>query len=86
MSEVKELEEHEILKKIDPAPWKEVPLVLNNRSYKWVTDKICGIVESKPQLGGGGASSLLFVLQVLPEWDWFIWYQQVLVSGEITIP
>jgi len=40
MSEVKEVEEHEILKRVDPAPWKDVPLVLNNRSYKWVTDKI----------------------------------------------
>jgi len=47
MSEVSQAEQHEILKKVDPAPWKEVPLVLNNRSYKWVTDKICGIVESK---------------------------------------
>ena len=39
--------DHEILKKVDPAPWKEAPLVLNDRSFKWVTDKICGIVESK---------------------------------------
>ena len=34
MSEVKEVEEHEILKKVDPAPWKDVPLVLNNRDYQ----------------------------------------------------
>ena len=47
MTEVNQAEPHEILKKVDPAPWKDVPLVLNNRSYKWVTDKICGIVESK---------------------------------------
>ena len=46
MSEVKDIQEHEILKG-RPCPLEEVPLVLNNRSLKWVTDKICGIVESK---------------------------------------
>ena len=36
-----------ILKKVKPAPWKEAPLVLNGRNFHWVTEKICGIVESK---------------------------------------
>ena len=37
----------EILAKVAPAPWKEEPLVLNKRNFHWVTEKICGIVESK---------------------------------------
>jgi molybdopterin-containing oxidoreductase family membrane subunit len=36
-----------ILDKVDPAPWKEPPLVLNGRNFHWVTEKICGIVEAK---------------------------------------
>ena len=37
----------EILSKVDPAPWKETPLVLNKRNFHWITEKICGIVEAK---------------------------------------
>jgi len=47
MTEVQEAESPEIMEKVNPAPWKQVPLVLNNRSFGWVTDKICGVVESK---------------------------------------
>ena len=36
-----------ILSKVKPAPWKDAPLVENRRSFHWVTEKICGIVESK---------------------------------------
>ena len=36
-----------ILKKVDPAPWHDEPLVLNKRNFHWVTEKICGIVEGK---------------------------------------
>jgi len=36
-----------ILDKVDPAPWHDAPLVLNKRSFNWVTEKICGIVEGK---------------------------------------
>ena len=35
----------ELMNKVKPAKWEEVPLVLNNRSFHWVTEKICGIVE-----------------------------------------
>lgn len=37
----------ELMKKVNPAKWEEVPLVLNNRNFHWVTEKICGIVEQK---------------------------------------
>jgi len=47
MADVQEAHPPEIMEKVKPAPWKEVPLVLNNRSFGWVTDKICGVVESK---------------------------------------
>ena len=40
-------EQPAILSKVKPAPWKEPPLVENRRSFHWVTEKICGIVESK---------------------------------------
>ena len=46
-----------ILSKVKPAPWHDQPLVLNKRSFHWVTEKICGIVEGKHLLGGGGALS-----------------------------
>ena len=36
-----------VLKKVEPAEWSEPELVLNKRSYSWLTDKICGIVEAK---------------------------------------
>ena len=37
----------ELMKKVNPAKWEEVPLVLNKRNFHWVTEKICGIVEQK---------------------------------------
>ena len=37
----------EILKKVNPAKWEDEPLVLNKRNFRWITNKICGIVESK---------------------------------------
>jgi molybdopterin-containing oxidoreductase family membrane subunit len=40
-------EQPAILSKVKPAPWKDAPLVENRRSFHWVTEKICGIVESK---------------------------------------
>ena len=40
-------EQPAILAKVKPAPWKDAPLVENRRSFHWVTEKICGIVESK---------------------------------------
>jgi len=49
-SDVKEHEDviaPELMKKVNPAKWKDVPLVLNNRNFHWVTEKICGIVEQK---------------------------------------
>jgi len=36
-----------LMKKVNPAKWEDVPLVLNKRSFHWVTEKICGIVEQK---------------------------------------
>ena len=36
-----------VLDKVKPAEWSEPDLVLNKRSLGWITDKICGIVESK---------------------------------------
>ena len=36
-----------ILQKVKPAPWIDPPLVENKRSFHWVTNKICGIVEQK---------------------------------------
>jgi molybdopterin-containing oxidoreductase family membrane subunit len=36
-----------VFKKIQPAEWSEPALVSNGRSFGWITDKICGIVESK---------------------------------------
>ncbi|MEO0508741.1 MAG: NrfD/PsrC family molybdoenzyme membrane anchor subunit [Verrucomicrobiota bacterium] len=35
-----------LLAKVDPAELHEQPLVTNNRDFNWVTNKICGIVES----------------------------------------
>jgi len=43
----KELEKPAILAKVKPAPWKDSPLVENRRTFHWVTEKICGIVEAK---------------------------------------
>ncbi|HVU24444.1 MAG TPA: NrfD/PsrC family molybdoenzyme membrane anchor subunit [Opitutus sp.] len=36
-----------ILREVKPADLARRPLVLNNRSFAWITDKICGIVEGK---------------------------------------
>ncbi|HWA87797.1 MAG TPA: NrfD/PsrC family molybdoenzyme membrane anchor subunit [Opitutus sp.] len=36
-----------ILREVKPANLPRRPLVLNNRSFAWITDKICGIVEDK---------------------------------------
>jgi Ni/Fe-hydrogenase subunit HybB-like protein len=34
-----------ILAEVKPAELPRPPLVLNNRSFAWITDKICGIIE-----------------------------------------
>ncbi|HTX66935.1 MAG TPA: hydrogenase, partial [Opitutaceae bacterium] len=34
-----------ILTEVRPAELPRPPLVLNNRSFAWITDKICGIIE-----------------------------------------
>ena len=36
-----------ILSEVNPAVLPRPALVENNRSYAWITDKICGIVEGK---------------------------------------
>ncbi|MFW5883633.1 MAG: NrfD/PsrC family molybdoenzyme membrane anchor subunit [Verrucomicrobiota bacterium] len=36
-----------ILDKVDPAPLEKKPLVESNRSFGWITAKVCGIVEAK---------------------------------------
>tara|TARA_B100000212_G_scaffold342159_1_gene327989 strand:+ start:26067 stop:27479 length:1413 start_codon:yes stop_codon:yes gene_type:complete len=36
-----------ILKEVDPVDIPRPALVENNRSFSWITDKICGIVEEK---------------------------------------
>ena len=42
--------ELEIYKEVDPAYLPRRPLVENNRSHAWITDKLCGIVEAKTHL------------------------------------
>ena len=37
----------DLMRKVNPAKWEDVPLVLNKRNFHWVTEKICGIVEQK---------------------------------------
>ena len=39
-----------LLEKVEPAELHEQPLVTNNRSFNWVTDKICRIVETETPL------------------------------------
>ena len=36
-----------ILAEVNPAPLPRAILVENNRSYSWITEKICGIIEGK---------------------------------------
>jgi Ni/Fe-hydrogenase subunit HybB-like protein len=36
-----------ILNEVNPTPFPRATLVENNRSFGWVTDKICGIIEGK---------------------------------------
>ena len=36
---------HPILAEVKPTPLPRAELVLNKRDFKWITDKICGIVE-----------------------------------------
>ena len=36
-----------ILAEVNPAPLPRAVLVENNRSYSWITEKICGIIEGK---------------------------------------
>ena len=40
----------EVLDRVKPARMPRLPLVLNNRSFSWITDKVCGIVEEKTPL------------------------------------
>ena len=47
-----------ILKKVDPAPWHDEPLVLNKRNFHWVTEKFVELSREKLQPGGGGVLSL----------------------------
>ncbi len=39
-----------LLEAVKPADLPRRPLVENNRSYHWITEKVCGIVESKTPL------------------------------------
>lgn len=39
-----------ILDEVDPISMPRRPLVNNNRSFAWITDRVCGIVESKTPL------------------------------------
>ena len=36
-----------VLKEVNPAHFPRATLVENNRSFGWITDKICGIIEGK---------------------------------------
>lgn len=63
-------------------------LILNNRSYNWITERICGILENKqPAIWW-----MLFIPSVIiaivgVEVVCFILFQQVLVFGEtVTAP
>ena len=40
----------DVLTKVKPAHIPRLPLVLNNRSFSWITQKVCGIVEEKTPL------------------------------------
>jgi Ni/Fe-hydrogenase subunit HybB-like protein len=39
-----------VLEHVQPAPYQPVELVAHHRDFKWITDKICGIVEEKTPL------------------------------------
>jgi len=39
-----------ILDKVRPAELPRSPLILNNRGFHWITDKVCGIVEEETPL------------------------------------
>ena len=39
-----------ILDKVNPAELPRAELILNNRSFHWITDKVCGIVEEPTPL------------------------------------
>ena len=39
-----------VLDRVKPAQMPRQPLVLNNRSFSWITDKVCSIVEEKTPL------------------------------------
>jgi hypothetical protein len=41
------------------------PLVLNNRSYSWITNRICGIVENKQPEAAGRLGLGHYELRVL---------------------
>ncbi len=41
------LEKPEVLNQVKPLDMPRKPLVLNNRDFHWVTEKICGIAEGK---------------------------------------
>ncbi|MGA3007561.1 MAG: hydrogenase, partial [Opitutaceae bacterium] len=41
------VEKPDILAEVAPAHLARPPLVANNRSFAWITDKICGIAEEK---------------------------------------
>lgn len=45
----KEISENtaEILSQVKPMEMPKPPLVENNRSFHWITDKVCGIIEAK---------------------------------------
>jgi len=50
-------------------PLAHTPLVANNRSFKWITDRVCGIVEEKPPfwwyaavMFSGAIASICFIL------------------------
>ena len=36
-----------ILQEVNPAVMPRAVLVQNNRSFSWITEKICGIIEGK---------------------------------------
>lgn len=39
-----------ILAKVNPAELPRAKLILNDRSFHWITDKVCGIVEEPTPL------------------------------------
>src|SRR6478609_1367077 len=43
-------EAHPIVKACKPVPSPRATLVLNNRSFHWITERICGIIEEPAPL------------------------------------